>query len=112
MPLSVGLLRETEQYFDALGAFREGDAGPIVNSFAQATLFAVAVGRELLNEILNYVSEGKDDLDGTGWTMRLGKFFRSFIRTPFSTYDSSRHRGESRQLLLAEDWTCWLRRKF
>lgn len=48
VPISAGLLTDTQGYFDALTAFREGDAAPIVRSFAHAALAAAGNGRRLV----------------------------------------------------------------
>jgi Fic family protein len=47
VPISGGLLVEKDHYFEALGRFREGDAGPIVDQFNHASLRAVHQGRQL-----------------------------------------------------------------
>ncbi len=47
VPISGGLLVEKERYFESLGAFRQGDAGPIVDQFNHASLRAVHHGRQL-----------------------------------------------------------------
>ncbi len=48
VPVSAGLLRDTDQYFNALGAYRDGDIEPIVRSIAQAAFAAVHNGRILV----------------------------------------------------------------
>lgn len=63
-PVSAGLLIQTEEYFDALGAFREGDARPIVERFAAACRFAAASGSELVDELANQVDVSRQDLAG------------------------------------------------
>lgn len=47
VPVSGGLLVEKDHYFKALGAYREGDAGPIIDQFNHALLRAVSHGRQL-----------------------------------------------------------------
>jgi Fic family protein len=47
VPVSAGLLADTQSYFDALTAYREGDAAPIVERFTEAAFSAVNNGREL-----------------------------------------------------------------
>jgi Fic family protein len=47
VPVSAGLLADTESYFDALTAYREGDAAPIVERFSQAAFAAVSNARWL-----------------------------------------------------------------
>ena len=47
VPISGGLLVEKDRYFEALGAYREGDASPIIAQFNHASLRAVHQGRQL-----------------------------------------------------------------
>jgi Fic family protein len=47
VPVSAGLLVDTDSYFDALTAYRQGDAAPIVERFSQASFAAVSNGRRL-----------------------------------------------------------------
>jgi Fic family protein len=61
IPVSAGLLTNTASYFAALGAFREGDAEPIVTRFAEASHWAVANGRQLVTD-LRALREGWNDL--------------------------------------------------
>jgi len=51
VPVSAGLLADTAAYFGALTNYRDGDAGPIVEQFSQATLLAIANGRQLVTEL-------------------------------------------------------------
>jgi len=51
VPVSAGLLADTESYFDALTAFREGDAASIVGRFSQAAFSAVNNGRALNRDL-------------------------------------------------------------
>lgn len=51
VPISAGLLADTNGYIDALTAYRDGDASPIVNRFAEASLKATVNGRELVTEL-------------------------------------------------------------
>lgn len=51
IPVSAGMLTDTNAYFDALGAYRRGDPAPIVEEFARATLAAIGNGRELVDEL-------------------------------------------------------------
>lgn len=56
VPISSGLLLDKSGYFDALTAYRRGDAGPIVTAFSMATLHAVAQGRDVacrINDVEN-----------------------------------------------------------
>ncbi len=51
IPVSSGLLTDTTAYFDALGAYRDGDITPIVEMFAESTFRATSNGRFLAQDI-------------------------------------------------------------
>ena len=51
VPVSAGLLNHTDAYFDALGSYRDGDPSPIVERLSEASLLAVANGRELVADL-------------------------------------------------------------
>lgn len=52
VPVSAGLLTDTQGYFDALTAYRDGDPTPIVARFADATFAAIGNGRRLAQELV------------------------------------------------------------
>ena len=51
MPVSAGLLADTDAYFAALTSYRDGNAAPIVERFSRATVLAIANGRQLVSEL-------------------------------------------------------------
>lgn len=51
VPVSAGLLNNTQSYFDALTQYRAGDPEPIIVALAEASLEAVKNGRELVDDI-------------------------------------------------------------
>lgn len=51
VPLSAGLLVDIDGYFQALTAYRSGDAAAIVESFSRAADAAVVNGRALLSDL-------------------------------------------------------------
>jgi len=51
VPVSAGLLTNTKGYFDALTAFRDGDAKPLVQQVADAALYAAHNGRQLVADL-------------------------------------------------------------
>jgi len=51
VPVSAGLLVDTEAYFAALTAYRSGDPAPIVERLAHASFAAVGNGRQLVSEL-------------------------------------------------------------
>jgi Fic family protein len=64
VPISAGLLTDIETYFAALNAFRAGDAGPIVHRFADASRFAAASGRVLVDDLATQLAEAREKLAG------------------------------------------------
>lgn len=62
VPVSAGLLANVESYYSALGAYREGDLGPIVADFAEAAFMACANGRVLVRALEDLLSD---------WTERV-----------------------------------------
>jgi Fic family protein len=51
VPVSAGLLTDTDSYFQALTAYREGDAAPIVERLSAASILAVDNGRHLVSDL-------------------------------------------------------------
>jgi len=51
VPVSAGLLTDTDAYFAALMAYRRGDAARIVALIAEASFTAIANGRQLVVEL-------------------------------------------------------------
>lgn len=60
VPVSAGLLHNTDSYFDALGAYRTGDIAPIVRSIAEASFAAVHNGRILVDDLETVQLEWRD----------------------------------------------------
>ncbi|NCT91501.1 Fic family protein [Cellulomonas sp. APG4] len=73
VPVSAGLLVDTRGYFDALTAYRRGDAAPIVDAMAQASFDAVANGRRLVDDLRavreEWASKIKARSDSTVWPL-------------------------------------------
>ncbi|WP_313406712.1 Fic family protein [Aeromicrobium sp.] len=51
VPVSAGLLSDTDAYYAALTAYRSGDPNPIVAEFSRAAFAAVANGEELAGDL-------------------------------------------------------------
>ncbi|NTW40212.1 MAG: Fic family protein [Cellulomonadaceae bacterium] len=73
VPVSAGLLRAPGRYFDALGAYRDGDPNLIVTEMSAAALAAVANGRQLAGEILSIRQQWRDQIkartDSSAWRL-------------------------------------------
>ncbi|CAM3454883.1 Fic family protein [Isoptericola cucumis] len=63
-PVSAGLLRDTEAYFHALGAYRAGDARPIIESFGNASRFAASSGAQLVDALAAQVVRSREQMTG------------------------------------------------
>ncbi len=60
VPVSAGLLTDTDAYFAALTRYRDGDPVPIVEQFARAAFAAIGNGRRLVDD-LRAIRRGWDD---------------------------------------------------
>lgn len=73
-PVSAGLLVDTEAYFSALTAYRDGDARPIVEQFSRAGRYAAASGTRLVDDLAAQVTDARVKLAGlrpqaAAWTV-------------------------------------------
>jgi Fic family protein len=64
VPISAGLLTDTDSYFAALTAYRTGDAGPIVRRFANASRYAAVTGRRLVDDLYEQVEVSREKMSG------------------------------------------------
>ncbi|MCV7150222.1 Fic family protein [Mycolicibacterium pyrenivorans] len=62
VPVSAGLLTDTDSYFAALTAYRDGDPAPIVRRVSEAAVAAVFNGRELVSELHAVRTEWNDKI--------------------------------------------------
>lgn len=56
VPVSAGLLSDTDAYFRALDAYRDGDVRPIIETLSEAAFSAIANGRTLGRTIIGIAS--------------------------------------------------------
>lgn len=84
VPVSAGLLGDTEGYFAALTAYREGDASPIVDRFAEATFAAIGNGRELAGELVE-IHEGWASAISARRTAAIWRALPLLLRQPAIT---------------------------
>jgi len=52
VPVSAGLLSDTDAYYDALTAYRSGDPNPIIEEFSRAAFAAVRNGEQLATDLM------------------------------------------------------------
>ncbi len=91
VPVSAGLLRATDRYFAALGAYRAGDPDPIVTEMSAAALAAVANGRQLARDILTIRQQWLDQIkarsDSSAWRLADLLFAQPVINTDRAVRD-------------------------
>ncbi|WP_404287553.1 Fic family protein [Glutamicibacter arilaitensis] len=63
-PISAGILRDTAGYFEALEAFRAGDAAPIIQNFINASIFAASTGKDLIDSMAAQLDDSATKLVG------------------------------------------------
>ena len=63
-PVSAGLLKDTDRYFHALSAYRDGDARPIVEQFSAASRFAATAGARLIDDLAAQVEQSRNQMSG------------------------------------------------
>ncbi|WP_350280154.1 Fic family protein [Kribbella sp. HUAS MG21] len=74
VPVSAGLLTNTDAYFTALGSYRAGDPAPIITQFSRASFAAVGNGRRLVSDLNAVYAKWQQDL-----TSRRGSAARRLL---------------------------------
>lgn len=72
LPISSGLLVDVNRYFLALGAYRKGNAGPIIRQFAAASRIAATTGKKLVDDLAHELEKSRQRMkgirvDATAW---------------------------------------------
>ena len=82
VPVSAGLLTDTDRYFAALNAYRTGDINPILELGAYAALAAIDNGRQLAAETTEAKAGWIDKLAGTRRDAAVWKVVDTLIEHP------------------------------
>jgi Fic family protein len=86
VPVSAGLLTDTNGYFDALTVYRQGDPAAIVEKLANASFAAAANGRQLVLDLRTIRRSWDDKIKArrgaTAWRLADVLFRRPVIDTP------------------------------
>lgn len=72
VPVSAGLLTDTDAYFDALTRYRDGDTAPIMEAFADAAFRAIDNGRQLVGDL----HAAREDWTTRVWARRHASVWR------------------------------------
>jgi len=82
VPISAGLLVNVDRYFGALGAFRDGDAGPIIREFAAASRIAASTGTDLVDRLVAELGTSRAQLTGLRSDATAWKVLPAFVGQP------------------------------
>jgi Fic family protein len=87
VPISAGLLGDTEAYFDALTAYREGDVNPIVAAFAAAARRALVNSHTLAHETMDLRASWRDSIkarsDSIAWRLADHLFAQPVVSSEY-----------------------------
>lgn len=87
VPISAGLLSDTDRYFEALNAYRGGDPAAIVTQLSEACFAAVTNGRRLVNELRALRAEWGDAVrarrDSRSWLIADLLLRHPVVTAPF-----------------------------
>lgn len=102
-PISAGILRNTTGYFQALEAYRSGNAAPIIRIFANASIYAAVTGEELVDSLATEIDEARKRLHGirsnsTAWKvlpLLIGQpiINAAYLKSHLGINDSVAHRA-------------------
>ncbi|MGP9489020.1 cell filamentation protein Fic [Glutamicibacter sp. BW80] len=81
-PISAGILRDTASYFEALEAFRAGDAAPIIQTFINASIFAANTGKDLIDSLAAQLDDSATKLVGLRSSSAAWKILPRLISQP------------------------------
>ena len=81
-PFSAGILRNTAAYFDALKAYRAGDAAPIIHTFINASIFAANTGKELIDSLAAQLDDSAAKVAGLRSSSAAWKILPLLISQP------------------------------
>lgn len=81
-PISAGILRDTASYFEALEAFRSGDAAPIIRTFINASIFAANTGKDLIDSLAALLDDSAAKLVGLRSSAAAWKILPRLISQP------------------------------
>ena len=103
VPVSAGLLTDTDSYFAALTSYREGNPAPIVRRVSEAAVAAVVNGRQLVSE-LHAVRAGWNDKitarsDSAAWQIADLLLRRPVINTALLTEELGIESKHARRFL-------------
>jgi Fic family protein len=82
VPISAGLLVDVRRYFDALGSFRDGDAGPIIRDFANASRIAATTGARLVDDLVEQLEESRAKMAGIRADAAAWKILPNLVGQP------------------------------
>ena len=100
VPVSAGLLTDTQAYFDSLTAYRRGEPAAIVERLAEASFAATANGRQLIADLRDIRQRWTDKIKvrrgGAAWRL-ADLLLRQPVIDATSRCERARHRDRQRR---------------
>lgn len=94
VPLASALVARREWYFDALGAYRDGDAGPIISSFSMASAVAADESRTTAGRIAEMPTVWREEAGRPRHGSAAARILETLIDEPiFSAEEAEKRVG-------------------
>jgi Fic family protein len=94
VPLASAIVARRESYFEALGAYRNGDAGPIIESFSKGSMIAAQESRITADRIARMPEEWREATGAPRTGSAAAKVLDSLLDNPvFAAEEAVRRIG-------------------
>jgi Fic family protein len=94
VPLASAIVARREAYFEALGAYRRGDAGPIIESFALASMIAAEESRVTADHLAELPAQWREMAGPPRAGSAAAKLLANLLNDPvFSAEHAESHVG-------------------
>lgn len=90
--LASAIVARRESYFDAVGAYRTGDAGPIIESFSRGSMIAAQESRTTADRLAQMPAEWREVAGNPRKGSASAKILDSLLNYPVFSADETEHR--------------------
>ena len=102
VPIASAIVARRQSYFDALGAYRDGDAGPIIESFSVGSMIAAQESRTTASRLATMPEEWREAAGGPRKGSAASKILDSLLDHPvFSAEEAGLRVGGATSSLYA-----------
>ena len=92
VPLASALVARRDDYFDALGAYRSGDAGPIIESFGGSSAIAASESRTTAARLAEMPEQWRDQAGRPRAGSAASKILDGLLDDPVFSAEEAEHR--------------------